>query len=120
MTILLLQTFFPELYSTTQSKYNLVRSNDHEFNLELNVAGFDDKDIDIELIKNRLTISSVGLDDTKDYLCKGIHSGSFKHTFSLNDHVVVKGAKVKNGILSVTLGLEVPEKERPQKIPITH
>jgi molecular chaperone IbpA len=119
MSISLLQSFLPELYATPQTQYNIVRSNNGEFILELNV-GFDETHIYIELAKNRLIVSSFDLDEPKTYLYKSFQPNSFNHMFLLNESAVVKSAKVKNGVLSITLSMEVPEEHKPKKIPITH
>ena len=57
--------------------------------------------------------------DELEYVHKGLASRSFKRTFTLADDIVVKGADMKNGILSVTLERIVPEEDKPQEIKIS-
>lgn len=118
----LLETFFPELYFDNRSScsYNMVRTSDSEILLEVNVAGIPENAIDVELSGNRLTISATADKDERDYFHKGIHTKSFKTSFTLKDGLVVKSATSKNGILSVQLEYEIPEEKKPRKILITH
>lgn len=114
-----LQTFFPEFYSETTSGYNLVKASDTQILLELNVLGIPEKAVDVEVSGNKLTVTANVTDD-RDYFYRGIYPKSFKHSFKLRDDMVVKGATVKNGLLSVTLELQIPEDKKPRKILITH
>jgi molecular chaperone IbpA len=114
----LLDTFFRDMY-TNSVAYNLIRSGDSELILELNVVGIPENDVDVEVSGNTLTVSA-SVADEKEYLHRGIYPKSFKHSFRLRDDMVVKGATVKNGLLSVTLELQIPEEKKPRKILITH
>ena len=60
-------------------------------------------------------------EETKDtnYLHKGISTRNFTRNFPLAENVEVRGATVKNGILSVALELVVPEEQKPKKIAIS-
>jgi len=51
-------------------------------------------------------------------LYKGIAEWTFERSFQLADHVVVKGARLENGLLHVDLVREVPEAMKPRAIPI--
>ena len=89
------------------------------------VAGFKQDDIEIELEKNQLTVSSVQQpkDVTEDkvepeYLHRGISARSFARSFTLADHVEVDGASMKDGILSIKLHRKIPEELLPRKIAI--
>lgn len=118
----LLQTFFPELYLETSNstKYNLVKHSDSELCLELSVPGIPEENISVEVFGNKLSISVDAKDDTREYFYQGIVRRPFKTNFTLKDELVVKGAKVSNGILYVHLELQIPEEKRPRKIPLTH
>ena len=43
---------------------------------------------------------------------------TFEPSFQLADHVVVKGARLENGLLHVDLVREIPEAMKPRAIPI--
>jgi hypothetical protein len=46
-------------------------------------------------------------------LYKGIAEWTFERSFQLADHVVVKGARLENGLLHVDLVREIPEAMSP-------
>ena len=102
---------------TNYPPYNIKRTADDKFVIELAVAGFSEEDIDITLERNQLTISGNLKDtDKNDYLFKGLATRAFKRLFTLDDQVVVVDATMKNGILSVNLERVIPEHAKPRKI----
>jgi molecular chaperone IbpA len=58
-------------------------------------------------------------DEQTEYLHRGISGRNFERTWPLGDNMEVRGATVKNGILTVSLELIVPETDKPKKIAIT-
>jgi len=100
--------------------YNIVKHDSENFSIELAVAGFTKKDISISKEKERLSIEGKQEEgEEQEYVHKGLASRSFKRTFTLADDIVVKGADMKNGILSVDLERIVPEEDKPQEIKIS-
>tara|TARA_B100001939_G_scaffold348195_2_gene373669 strand:+ start:6070 stop:6483 length:414 start_codon:yes stop_codon:yes gene_type:complete len=99
--------------------YNIVKVDDENFVIELAIAGFDKKEVSIELEKNVLTIQGASEDDEKEFVHKGLASRSFTRQFTLADDVVVKGGKLENGILKVELERVIPEEDKPVKIKIS-
>ena len=51
-------------------------------------------------------------------LYQGIAARAFERVFQLADHVVVKSARLENGLLHVDLVREIPEAKKPRQIPI--
>jgi molecular chaperone IbpA len=101
--------------------HNVVKLDDSHYVIELAVAGFDEKEIDVELKENVLTVKG---EQTKpetevEYLHKGISARNFVRTFPLAEHIEVRGATVKNGILAIALEQVIPEEDKPKRIPIT-
>jgi molecular chaperone IbpA len=115
----LLETFFLELCTTSSTEYNLIKSGDSELVLELPVLGIPEEDVDVEVSGNKLTVSATAKDN-RSYLYSGFAKKSFRKTFNLRDDIVVKSATVKNGILRITLDVQIPEQKRPRKIMLTH
>jgi len=101
--------------------HNVVKLDDTHYVLELAVAGFSEKEIDLELKDNVLTVKGeqVKIDKEVEYLHKGISTRNFVRTFPLAEHIQVKGATVKNGILAVALEEVIPEEQKAKKIAIT-
>ncbi|GHA88943.1 heat-shock protein IbpA [Algimonas arctica] len=102
--------------------YNVVRLSDDAYRIELAVAGFTEDDLNIESEQNRLTITGNHADksanDTGDYLHRGIAERGFERRFQLADHVIIEGATLANGLLSISLKRELPEALKPRKIEI--
>lgn len=106
--------------STNYPPYNIVKHDAENFSVELAVAGFDKEDISITKEKEVLLIEgSVDKGDELEYVHKGLASRSFKRSFTLADDLVVKGASMDKGILSVDLERIVPEEDKPQEIKIS-
>ena len=107
--------------------YNIVKSKnesgDDIWFIEMAVAGYNKKHIDIELKENNLTITCSKKDeappeDAVEFVHKGIAERNFYKTFALAEHVKVNGAEIVDGILSIELIRNIPEKEKPKTIKI--
>ena len=55
-----------------------------------------------------------------EYLHKGISTRNFVRTFPLAEHIEVRGATIRNGILSIALEHIIPEDMKPKTIAITY
>ena len=102
--------------------YNIERNGENAFRISVAVAGFTNADLSIETKENTLTIhgEKQATDEEKrsDVLYKGIAERAFERSFQLADHVMVKSARLANGLLHVDLVREVPEAMKPRAIPI--
>ena len=84
--------------------------------ITLAVAGFTRDQLDVTTEENQLVIRGRQQDDkTREYLHRGIAARQFQRTFVLADGIEVKGADLKNGLLSIDLAR--PEAERVIKRP---
>ena len=121
-------SMFDELLRTTAQTtnyppYNIVKYSEDKFAIELAVAGFKDGEIDVQVERNQLTVTgeqSVNLDQPVEYLHRGISARSFSRSWTLADHVEIKGAEVANGILTINLERVIPEEQKPKKIAINY
>ena len=110
------------LNGTNYPPYNIVRIAENEYEIEVAVAGFTEDELDVEMQNGELFVrgESKATDTrTGNYLHQGIAARDFTRTFALADNVEVKGASVKNGILTIKLEVFIPEAEKPKKIAIT-
>jgi molecular chaperone IbpA len=100
--------------------YNIVKTGDDTYVVEVAVAGFSKQDIDIEVNNCYLKITGKISDksETSNYIHRGIATRAFTRSFSIADDVVVKGAELVNGMLRVNLECVVPESRRARKIVI--
>ena len=100
--------------------YNINKIDDFNWNIEIALAGFSKKDIDVSTAENQLTIKSVESDDKdeKDVIHRGISKRKFSRSFTLAEDIKVNGAELKDGMLLVELEKIVPEEKRPRTIAI--
>jgi len=111
-----------DLQPTKFPPHNIVKQDEYHFVIEMAVAGFEEKEIDVTIKNSTLTVQ--GLKDTKDedkleYVYRGIANRSFIKTFQLADSVEVHDAKLVNGMLRIELENVVPESRKARKIPLT-
>jgi molecular chaperone IbpA len=103
--------------------HNVIKTGDDTVTIEVAVAGFCEGEIDISLDKRVLTISGAKKTEENtdwDYLHRGISSRDFRQNFTLAEHVEVRSASIRDGILSVNLERVIPEEARPKSIAITY
>ncbi|MFQ3324628.1 MAG: molecular chaperone IbpA [Pseudomonadales bacterium] len=100
--------------------YNIEVVGENEYSVTLALAGFDESDLNIQVEKGVLTIrgEQAGMEDSGEYLYKGIANRTFERKFNLADHVEVKGAALDKGLLVISLVKEVPEALKPRNIVI--
>ena len=99
--------------------YNIIKEDDDNFIIEIAVAGFDKKDFTVNLKDGSLLVKASKSDeDKREFEHLGIAGRSFERVFALADHVKVKGAELKNGILTISLVREIPEEEKPIEIKV--
>jgi|TARA_R100001530_G_scaffold27925_2_gene22189 molecular chaperone IbpA len=99
--------------------YNIRKIDDFKYSIEVALAGFDKKSIDISYADNTLKIKSKKQDqEEKDIMHKGISQRAFTRSFCLAEDVIVNGAEFTNGMLSIELEKIVPEEKKPKTIKI--
>jgi len=105
---------------TSYPPYNINKVDDLNYQIEMALAGFSKKDIEIKSALSQLTIKSVENDDKdeKETLHRGISKRKFSRTFTLAEDIKVNGAKLKDGMLLVDLEKIVPEEKKPRTIDI--
>ena len=71
--------------------YNINKIDDFNWNIEIALAGFSKKDIDVSIADGQLTIKSIHSNDKdeKDTIHRGISKRQFSRSFTLADDVVV-------------------------------
>ena len=114
--------------------YNIVKTGDNKFDIEVALAGFNKKDINVTSENGMLTIESkvksvvddsIGIKDGEDkpredehMIHKGISKRYFKKSFTIADDVEIKGAELKDGMLRVSMEKIVPEAKKLKTIDI--
>jgi molecular chaperone IbpA len=102
--------------------YNIKKTGDNTYVIEVAVAGFGKQDIEIELADGKMLIKgnvqSDDADSAENFLFKGIANRAFTRTFALDDQIEVKDAEMFNGMLKVFLERIIPEHKKPKKIEV--
>ena len=103
--------------------YNIVKTDNNNYNVEIALAGFSKKDITVEVENGILTIESVKdksdkEEDTLGVLHKGISKRYFKKQFTIADDVKVNGAELKDGLLKVSMEKIIPEARKLRQITV--
>ena len=102
--------------------YNIVKTGDNTYDVELALAGFNKKDIEIEYKENELTFKSTKQEETKDedgnIIHRGISKRMFSKSFTIANDVEVKGAELKDGLLKVSMERIIPEHKKAKLINI--
>jgi len=100
--------------------YNVEKHGDDQYRIVVAAAGFQKEDLDLQVEKGVLTISG-GKRDTDEsvtFLHQGIAQRAFKLSFRLADHIEIKDAALRNGLLSIDLLRVIPEEAKAKRIPI--
>ena len=105
--------------STGFPPYNIRKEGDYNYVIEMALAGFGKKDIEVEVADGTLSIRSVK-ENTEDdsTVYRGISYRKFERKFTMADDIVVNGAKLENGMLSLELERIVPEEKKPRLISV--
>jgi molecular chaperone IbpA len=102
--------------------YNIKKTDDNKYTIELAVAGFAKSNIDISFEDDKLIVKGFTTDDDqagKNYLYQGIANRAFTRMFALNDQVEVQSAELVNGMLKIFLERIIPEHKKPKKIEVS-
>lgn len=100
--------------------YNIERMGENQYRITMAVAGFTQADISIEVKEQALAVKAEKKpeDIERHFLHRGIAQRGFERRFQLADHVEVKGADLKDGLLHIDLVRNLPERMRPRTIAI--
>ena len=111
-------------FNSNYPPYNIKKVKENEYKIEIALAGFDKKDIEIELKENTLTVRNNTKNETIDedgngLIHKGISTRHFQRSFTISEEVEVKNAELKNGLLNIQLERIVPEEKKARLINIS-
>src|SRR6201996_3044946 len=100
--------------------YNIERTDQNAYRVEIAVAGFKPEELSIEVKENLLTVQGrkPANDDVRRFLHRGLAERNFERRFQLADYVVVTDAALADGLLSIALKRELPEQLKPRRIEI--
>ena len=103
--------------------YNIVKTGDYTYDIELALAGFNKKDIDVSYEDGIVTVKTIHetseeTDANGSVLHRGISKRHFTKSFTIADDVEVKGAELKDGLLKISLERIIPESKNARSIEV--
>ena len=104
--------------------YNIRKTGKDKYSIEVALAGFSKKDVEVEFEDNLLTVrtklvnKSEEKNENGEILHKGISQRQFARSFTIADDVKVDGAELKDGLLTVACERIVPEYKKKKLIEI--
>jgi molecular chaperone IbpA len=106
--------------ATGYPPYNIERTAENAYRIEIAVAGFKPADLNVEVKENLLTVQGrkPETEDARRFLHRGLAERNFERRFQLADYVVVTDAQLADGLLSISLKRELPEALKPRRIEI--
>lgn len=118
---------FDQLFDTLEYKattnyppYNIIKSDEDNYIIEVAVAGFKKREIKVEIDNNKLSVK--GSKDKEDiktqYLHHALSARNFMHQFTIAENMVIKSATLEDGILQVLIKRIVPESKKVRTIEI--
>ncbi len=105
--------------STGYPPYNIRKDGEYNYDIEMALAGLSKKDIEVEVADGVLTIRSVKEnEEDENNLYRGISYRKFNRKFTLADDIIVKDAKLQDGLLKISLEKIIPEEKKPRLITV--
>ena len=104
--------------------YNIVKTGKYNYDIQVALAGYGKKDVDVSFENSVLTIKSVKdkdeeeVKDNDGVLHKGIAKRMFTKSFTIAEDVEIKGAELKDGLLNVSMEKVIPEHKKARTIEI--
>jgi molecular chaperone IbpA len=112
---------FANQVSTNYPPFNILKWNEDQYEIQIAITGFEKEEIRVEVERNQLSVfgesKEMSLGDAM-YLHRGLATRDFEKTFTLAEHMEVKVAEIRNGMLRIQLFRNVPESEKPRIIDI--
>jgi molecular chaperone IbpA len=105
--------------ATGYPPYNIERTGDHEYRIEIAVAGFKPDELSIEVKEAVLTVTGrKAANGERRFVHRGLAERNFERRFQLAEYVLVTEANLADGLLSISLKRELPEALKPRRIEI--
>jgi molecular chaperone IbpA len=107
--------------ATGYPPYNIERTDENAYRIDVAVAGFKPEELNVEVKENLLTVQGrkTANDEARRYLHRGLAERNFERRFQLADYVVVTDANLADGLLSISLKRELPEALKPRRVEIS-
>jgi HSP20 family molecular chaperone IbpA len=100
--------------------YNIIKYSENHYEIQVAITGFDKNDVTVELDRNSLIVKghTDAIKAEVQYLHRGLATRDFNRQFTLAEHMEIRGAVIKNGLLAITIIRNIPEESKPKMIDI--
>ena len=101
--------------------YNIRKLEENKWQVEIALAGYDKKNIEVKTIEGNLVVQTKEVKDSstdEQLVHRGISQRQFTRTFAMADDSVVQRAKMEDGMLYIEIERIVPEEKKPKIIEI--
>ena len=104
--------------------YNIRKTGKDNYAIEVALAGFSKKDVEVEFEDNLLTVRTKEVnkshesDTNGEIIHKGISQRQFARSFTIADDVKVNGAELKDGLLTIACERVIPDYKKKKLIEI--
>ncbi|CAJ0990708.1 small heat shock chaperone IbpA [Pantoea sp. Nvir] len=100
--------------------YNVDLVSENHYRITIAVAGFAQGELEIHAQDNVLIVRGTHPEEKSErkYLYQGITERNFERKFQLAEHIVVRDARLENGLLNIDLERIIPDEAKPRRIEI--
>ena len=107
-------TEFDQHFKNTNNypPYNTIKLSNHEYRVEVALAGFKKEDLKVYTQEGKLIIEGSKSGDEKNYMHKGLAQRAFTCTWALPDDLVVKSVNFEDGLLLVDIDRVIPDHQQ--------
>ena len=117
---------FDSMMDDTNSKnsnyppYNIIKYSENHYEIQVAITGFDKEAVSVEVDRNMLVVKghTDAIKAEIQYMHRGLATRDFNRQFTLAEHMEIRGAVVKNGLLAITIIRNTPESVKPKMIDI--
>lgn len=111
---------FANQISNNYPPYNIVKTGEHTYSIEIAVAGFSKDEVSVEIDQDQLIVRGQKSEQevSAEYLHRGLAYRDFERRYTLAEHMEVVKAETKNGLLMIEIERKVPEALLPRKIEV--
>lgn len=112
---------FANQISSNYPPFNIAKVGENLYDISIAVTGFEKDEISVTVESNELLVKGERKSEENlnaEYLHRGLALRDFERTFTLAEHMKVRKAEIKNGILLIQIEREIPEELKPRVIDI--
>ena len=89
--------------------YNTVKLSNHEYRVEVALAGFKKEDLKVYTQEGKLVIEGEKSGEQKNYMHRGLAQRAFTRTWALPDDLIVKSVNFEDVLLLVDIDRVIPD-----------